>query len=279
MNRLASSLVVVLLLAACGGAGNRVIVAAGTTLVDSGFVDEVVAAYETSHPDAHVSVIGESTAQVLELGRSGGADVLMVHAPRLEEAFVEAGEADSRQPLFASRFLLVGPAEEVGRYAGRPAAEVMRSLAAAQERFVSRSDGSGTHEVERELWAEAGVVPDGQDWYVETGQGMGLTLQVADQQDAFTLAELGAYLAAQATLDLLPVETSDTLENPYSIIVVRDAPPAALDLAAWLVSADGSTAIEEVNQALFGQVVYQPATEQPVPGTARSARDDQPPNP
>ena len=247
-----------LLVAGCGGESQRVIVAAGTTLVDSGFVDEVVATYKADHPDIQVSVIGESTAQVLELGRSGGAEVLLVHAPQLEEEFVAEGESLSREPVFESRFLLVGPPDQAERYSDLSFSQAFAALANDGQPFVSRSDGSGTHLAELGLWNQAARSPVGEDWYIETGQGMGLTLQVADQREAFVLAEEGAYLAAVGTLDLAVVDTSDRLTNPYSVIVVNDGSRAAVDLAVWLTSAAGADAVEAANDRLFGQLVYRP---------------------
>lgn len=246
------------MLVACTSGSERVVVAAGTTLVDSGFIDRLASSYESDHPGRELSVIGEASAQVLELGRSGGAQVLLVHAPKLEEAFLAAGEAKSRQTVFTSRFLLVGPADQVASYAGLDFVEAFAALSDAGQAFVSRSDGSGTFEVENQLWAAAGRMPDGQPWYIETGQGMGITLQVADQRQAFTLAEEGAYLASARSLDLSVVELVDDLTNPYSVILVKDSSEAASDFAAWLVSDDGKRAIEQINQELFDQLVYRP---------------------
>ncbi|MDH3259527.1 MAG: substrate-binding domain-containing protein [Acidimicrobiia bacterium] len=240
----------------------RVIVAAGTTLVDSDILDGLVALYETDHPDVDLSVVGESTAQVLELGRRGGADLLITHAPDLEADFVAEGLAASYEPVLASRFVLAGPA---GTGPGIPSTVVdaLREIARRGDLFVSRSDGSGTHRKELELWSLAGVDPAGLPWYLETGQGMGLTLQVADQRQAFVLSELGAFLAAAPflSLEIVPLRDDPVLVNPYQIIVVKGSPAesGAAAFAAWLRSAGGRAAIISANRDLFGEVVYQPA--------------------
>ena len=246
-------------LAACGGGDTeRVIVAAGTTLVDSGFVDDLASAFEQTHPGTEISVIGEATAQVLELGRSGGAQVLLVHAPLLEEQFVDSGEAKSRQTVVESRFLLVGPPDRVGVLRGLDFVEAFGVIARSEGPFVSRADGSGTDIAEGDLWRAAAYDPGDDDWYVETGQGMGLTLQVADQRGAFTLTEEGAYVAASGTLGLEVADLSDVLVNPYSVIVVEDASRSAVEFGAWLTSPEGAATIERVNDQLFGRNVYQP---------------------
>ncbi len=252
------SIVLVLLLvvgAACSGS-DRVIVAAGTTLVDGGLLDELVERFEEDHPGIDLSVVGEASAQILELGRRGGADVLITHAPRLEAEFVADGLAARYEQVLASSFVIVGPP---GRIGGGTAAEEMRAIAQSG-RFVSRADGSGTHEVEMGLWAAAGINPTGQPWYLETGQGMGLTLQVADQRDAYTLSELGAFLASADTLNLQVVEVTDPPPNPYHLIVVADSPvqDAGEIFLEWLLGEDGRSAIEAANEMLFGQQVYTP---------------------
>lgn len=257
MKRLLAVLFVVL--AACSGGGQeRVIVAAGTTLVDSGLLDAVARIFETQHPGIDLSVVGEATAQVLELGRRGGADVVIAHAPELEARFIEDGLAARYELVLSSTFVIVGPP---GGVPSGATSEVLSALAGSGTPFVSRADGSGTYEVERRLWAVAGINPDGQAWYLETGQGMGLTLQVADQRKAYTLSELGTFLAASESLSLEPVEISDLPQNPYHLIVVATSPARAAGevFLDWLIGPDGREAIRRVNLELFDQVVYEPA--------------------
>ncbi len=238
------------------------IVAAGTTLVDSGILDAVVAEYERAHPGAELSVVGEATAQVLELGRRGGADLLLTHAPGAEEAFLAEGRAARVEEVLRSSFVLVGPAEHAGALAGLEPAAAFGRIAAEGWAFATRADGSGTHERERELWDLAGVAPDGQPWYAATGQGMGLTLQVADQRDAFTLAEEGTFLAAADVVRLAAMDLarSDLLANPYRAIVVADGEEeAASAFVDWLLGPPGRAAIEEASEDLFGGPVFTPA--------------------
>ncbi|HZJ47764.1 MAG TPA: substrate-binding domain-containing protein [Acidimicrobiia bacterium] len=246
------------LLVGCAGR-DRVIVAAGTTLVDSGFLDAVIAIYEAEHPGVEVSVVGDATSRALELGRRGSADVLITHAPDQEQRFVDEGLAFRYAPFVDSTFVIVAPPGS--GLAGSPE-EILASIAQRSFPFVTRADGSGTNAKEIELWGDAGIDPVGRPWYLETGQGMGFTLQVADQKGAATLAELGAYLAAAPTLSLVPVPSDDPrFVNPYHLIVSAQAPNrrAAADLADWLLSPDGRAAELRVNQELFGTTVYVPA--------------------
>jgi len=254
-------LAAVLTLGACAGPV-RVIVAAGTTLVDSGIIDELTAQYEAEHPGIELSVVGESTARVLDLGRRGAADLLITHAPDLEAEFVAEGLATRYEPVLVSRFVLVGP-PALNLETPVSVGDALAGIAGRGDLFVSRSDGSGTHQKEMDLWDAAGVDPSGAGWYVETGQGMGLTLQVADQRSAFVLCELGVFLAAGPSLSLeeIPLFEDPVLINPYQITVVSgsEVESAADGFAAWLLSEEGRQAIIAANNNLFGRSVYLPA--------------------
>jgi tungstate transport system substrate-binding protein len=248
-----------LLASACSGGGQqRVIVAAGTTLVDSGLLDAVADRFEESHPDIQLSIVGEASARILDLGRRGGADVLITHAPDLEAEFVHDGLAARYEPVLTSSFVLVGPADSAPE---GPVTTVLARIAAGSRPFVSRGDESGTHQMELWLWEQAGVDPGEESWYLETGQGMGLTLQVADQRDAFVLSELGAFLAASDTLTIQPVDAPGIPRNPYHLTVVLDSPErrAGEEFLDWLVGPEGVEAVDEVNRELFGRPVYESA--------------------
>ncbi len=250
-----------LLLAGACAPASRVVVAAGTTLVDSGLLEEVVRVYEDLHPEVEFSVVGDATAQVLELGRRGAATVLITHDPEAEAAFVAEGRAARYELIFESRFVLLGPPDLVGRLDTTDLAEILAEVAQRGWPFVSRGDRSGTHAREQDLWRRAGIDPTGHPWYASTGQGMGLTLQVADQRRAFTLAELGAWRSSEAELGLVDTGASGAeLDNPYHLTVVAgaDGEAPAVAFLEWLLSPPGREAVEEADRRLFGEVVYRP---------------------
>ena len=244
------AIIVALLTGGCSADG-RVVVGAGTTIVDSGFASEL-----RGHFAGDLAIIGASTAEILTLADQGSVDVAVVHDPAQELAFMESHAQAERRPVFTSRFLIVGPPARVGELAGFTPAETFAAIAGSAT-FVSRDDGSGTHARELQLWDAAGVDPVG-DWYSVTGQGMGFTLQVADQRGAFTLVEEGAFLAAEATLDLVPVLVAESgeLSNPYSVILAHEPGRAFYD---WLTGAAGRDAIRSANERIYGRVVYAPS--------------------
>ena len=251
-----------LIVASCSGPDTRLVVAAGTTVVDSGFLDRVVQAYEESHPDVRVSVVGQPTRLALALGRDGAADVTITHAPTQEEEFVDGGGAVMATRVFSSVFLLAGPPSLAEAFRGYEMPEVLREVVEREIPFVSRADGSGTFDKEWENWIEAGLDPRLQDWYIETGQGMGPTLLVADQREALVLVEVGALLAAAGTVTLSDLGIDPAgLENPYTAMVMAASgqQAAAIQFVEWLGSPSGIAAINSANAELFGTIVYSPA--------------------
>ena len=244
-------------LVACGSSPDRVIVGAGTTLVDTGFMEAVAGQYEATHPGVQLSILGDSSAQILNLGKSGAAEVLITHAPEQEAVFLADEHPRISKVVFSSEFVLVGPPLLAETLNGLTTTEAFAQIADRGFGFVSRGDGSGTHETELTQWPRPGEAPEG-DWYISTGQGMGLTLQVADQRGAFTLSEVGAFLGAENLGHLVRVDLVDPPTNPYRVTVIESASPAGLDFAEWLLGSDGQAAVRRVNEELFGAVVYQP---------------------
>ncbi len=244
-----------LVLAACGGASaERIIVGAGTTVVDSGFIDAVVAAYEEA-TDGQVAVVAESSQRLLDLAERGEIDFLITHEPEALLAFIDKGFAGRSDAVFESQFLLVGPPGITAGLAGSDVAAAFSAIAQGALPFVSRADGSGTYRQELDAWRLAGVDPTDEPWYQTTGQGMGLTMQVADQRSAFVVVERGAWLEAADTLSLVEVGIGDW-PNVYSATVVAGGRQAADAFYDWLFSDAGSEAVRLANEELFGQPVY-----------------------
>jgi tungstate transport system substrate-binding protein len=161
-------------------------------------------------------------------------------------------------------FVVVGPAEDPAQIKGRKAADALARIAQAQARFVSRGDKSGTHLLEQALWKAAGVEPRGA-WYIESGQGMGQTLLVANERHAYTLTDRGTYLAFQKRLDLpILVEKDRPLLNIYSVMEVNPANGPRVNAAAGKAFADFmlSPAVQAVIKTFgvdkFGQPLFVP---------------------
>ncbi len=221
-HRLASLLMVVtLLLSLPAGAGDPMIRMATTTSTqNSGLLDRLLPAF-TADTGIEVQVIAVGTGKALKMGRDGDVDLVMVHAPAAERAFVDRGFGRDRRGFMENDFLLVGPTDDpAGVHRAASAADAMERIFRSRSRFISRGDDSGTHKKEKSLWRQAGVEPAG-DWYLEAGQGMGRVLQMASEMAGYTLTDRGTWLAHQAKLELAPLYAGDpVLGNPYGVIAV-----------------------------------------------------------
>jgi tungstate transport system substrate-binding protein len=257
--------VVALVLAAgCGGGGSELILATTTSTQDSGLLDVLIPMFEDQY-DYKVKTIAIGSGQALEMGARGEADVLLAHSPKAEEDFMAAGNGESREAVMHNDFIIVGPEDDPAGIAdAASAAEAMALIAEAEAPFISRGDESGTHSKELSLWAAAEIEPAG-SWYQESGQGMGATLNIAAEQQGYTLADRGTFLAQEANLDLvLLVEGDSALFNNYHVIVVNpdvhdkvNAKPAR-DFAAFIVSASTQEVIRNFGVDTYGEPLFVP---------------------
>lgn len=250
-----------LLAAACSSGSERVVVAAGTTIVDSGFIRALIDEYPG---DGSFSIVAASSREGFALAEGGAADLLFTHLAEVEEEYVEAHPDALQEPVFESRFLVVGPPGQTVIQSRADVVDGFSAIAAAGAPFVSRGDGSGTAARERAIWDLAEIEPAGRPWYIETGQGMGFTLQVTDQREAFTLVEGGSFFADASVLSLEEVAVTaspdELLSNPYRMTLVDPpATRAGSDLFAWMTSDEGRAAILMVNEQLYARVVYAPS--------------------
>jgi tungstate transport system substrate-binding protein len=202
---------------------NVVILSTTTSTQDSGLLDVLVPMFERK-TGLSVKTISVGTGQALALAARGEADVTLAHAPSVEKKYVEEGKMSNRRLVMYNDFVIVGPAEDPAKIQGLPhAVDALRRIAESQSRFVSRGDKSGTHVLEQGLWKQAGLEPKGA-WYIESGQGMGQTLGIANDRRAYTLTDRGTYLAFARRIDLpILVEKDRPLLNVYSVMEVNPA--------------------------------------------------------
>ena len=185
-----------------GPAGStNLILATTTSLQDSGLLDVLVPAFEKASGYT-VKTVAVGTGQALTMGQQGNADVLFVHAPTQEQAFMDAGWGVDRRLVAHNYFWIVGPASDPAGISGMTSAvDAFKKIAASGATFVSRGDSSGTNTKELALWKSAGITPKG-SWYIESGQGMGATLQIASEKTGYTLTDTATFLSNQANLAL-----------------------------------------------------------------------------
>jgi tungstate transport system substrate-binding protein len=238
-----------------------VVLASTTSTQDSGLFDVLIPAFEKDNPQYKVKVIAVGSGEAIKLGETKDADVLLVHSPAAEVAFVKAGFGAERQDVMYNDFLIVGPASDPAKIKGTPvAADALKAIAAAKATFITRADKSGTATKEATLWKAAGVTPSG-DWYQATGQGMGESLKVASEKKAYILTDRATYLNLKAGLDLVPlVEGDKALNNQYGVIVVTGAKNEAGGQAFfdWILSPAGQEVIKTYGVEKYGQPLFIP---------------------
>jgi tungstate transport system substrate-binding protein len=236
-----------------GGAASRDLRLATTTSTEnSGLLRALLPQFETKfHVTVHVIAVG--TGKALKLGENGDADVLLVHAPAAELAFMAAGHGVNRRRVMHNDFILVGPPSDPAAIHGQTdIVAAFRSIADKKAKFVSRGDDSGTDKKEKSYWPLAGVSPAGQPWYVSAGQGMGEVLTMAAELQAYTLTDRGTFAAYRARGGLqIDVQGDSRMFNPYHVMAVNPAKYPDINFAGatqfsdWLTSPEGQQAIAD----------------------------------
>ena len=259
----------------------RLVLATTTSTDDSGLLEAILPDFEARY-GATVEVIAVGTGQAIQLGENGDADVILVHARSREDVFVEQGYGVNRQDMMYNDFVIVGPAGDPAGIQGMTdVAAALTQIAETQNTFISRGDDSGTHTKERGLW-EAANIPlvevtsaantnnsykqPQRDWYLSVGQGMGATLTVASEQQAYTLSDRATFLARKLEgIDLeILVEGDSRLFNPYGVIAVNPElrPTVNFEGAAafieWLTSLETQQLISQFGVETFGQPLFTP---------------------
>jgi tungstate transport system substrate-binding protein len=215
-----------------------VILSTTTSTQDSGLLDVLVPLFERT-TGYTVKTISVGTGQALALAARGEADVTLAHAPALEKKYVADRKMLNRRLVMYNDFVIIGPADDPAGIKGASSAvEAMGAIARTGSRFVSRGDNSGTHILEKSLWKQAGVEPSS-PWYIESGQGMGPTLGVADERNAYTLTDRATYLAYQKRLRLpILLQGDRPLLNIYSVMEVNPANGTKVNVAGGKAFAD-----------------------------------------
>ncbi|MCE2516517.1 MAG: substrate-binding domain-containing protein [Alphaproteobacteria bacterium] len=246
-------------------AADTIIVQSTTSTQNSGLYGHILPIYagDTGHV---VKVVAAGTGQAIKNARNCDGDVLLVHSKADEEAFVAAGRGLARQDVMYNDFVIIGPGDDPAEVeAAATIADALKRIATSRSKFVSRGDDSGTHKAEHRFWAKTNIDPTGDSgtWYIETGQGMGGTLNVAVQLDGYVISDRSTWLTFGNRFNhRILFEGDAALFNQYGVIVVNPAACPSVKLepaqafAHWLTSAKGQAAINSyrVNgqQLFFG---------------------------
>jgi len=247
-----------------GAQSSNVILSTTTSTQDSGLLDVLVPLFE-KQTGMTVKTISVGTGQALALAARGEADVALVHAPSVERKYVEEGKMRNRRLVMYNDFVIIGPEDDPAKIKGMPkAVDALKRIAETQSRFVSRGDKSGTHVLEQGLWKQAGIEPKGA-WYIESGQGMGQTLGIANDRRAYTITDRGTWLAFQKRVSLpVLVEKDKPLLNIYSVMEINPANGPRVNVAGgkafadFMVAPETQVLIKTFGVDKFGQPLFVP---------------------
>ncbi|HTF93593.1 MAG TPA: substrate-binding domain-containing protein, partial [Verrucomicrobiae bacterium] len=248
-------------------ASRNIILSTTTSTQDSGLLDVLIPLFE-KQTGYSVKTVSVGTGQALALAAKGDADVALVHAPSLEKQYVAEGKLLHRRLVMYNDFVIIGPKEDPAKIrTAKTASAALKAIEQAKASFVSRGDNSGTHVLEKALWKSAGVEPKG-SWYIEAGQGMGATLGIANERNAYTITDRGTWLALGKRVSLpILIEGDKALLNIYSVMEVNPANGPRINSAGgkafadFMIAPQTQNVIKSFGVEKFGQSLFVPVAE------------------
>jgi len=268
MKRFFVLLLVIVSVTACRGTSasdKNLLLVSTTSTQDSGLLDVLLPAF--SHATGYdVQLVAVGSGQALKLGEQGNADVILLHSPAAEKEFMDQGFGIDRRLVMHNDFVIVGPAADPASLRTQPTAvDSFKAIFSSSSIFVSRGDDSGTNVKELALWKQGGLEPAGHDWYIETGQGQGATLNIASEKQGYALTDRGTFLAYQKNVDLaILFENDPVLLNVYHVITVNPEKWPQVNVAGARAFADfvtsqaGQDLIREFGIKDYGQSLFTP---------------------
>jgi tungstate transport system substrate-binding protein len=249
-------------------AAGKVLMMATTTSTDNTGLLDYLAPHFTKSTGIDLKWTSVGTGKALKMGENCDVDVLLVHAPPAEKAYVEKGFGVNRREIMYNDFVIIGPDTDPAGIKGKKVVDALGAIRAKGAVFASRGDNSGTNKKEISLWKSTGAaVPDKESWYVQTGQGMLATINIAAERNGYTMTDRGTYIKYADTMKGNPplkvlVEQDKILLNQYSVLAINPqrCPKAKIDLATafsdWLAGAEAQGLIRDFK--LLGKALFVP---------------------
>jgi len=253
----------------------RLTVATTTSLYDTGLWSYLEPMFEQKY-GVNLNIISVGSGKAFQLGKSGDVDVLTVHEPKAEQDFLAGNYSSARVPFAYNYFVIVGPLSDPAGIKDMNPVDAFKKLMAegnvtgSQVKFVSRGDGSGTHAAEQRLWAAAGYqyagVEKSGSWYIEAGAGMGPTLVMANEKQAYTLSDMGTFISYKSKLNLTALvnQQNETLRNVYCVMVVNSSKNKTManNLVTFLTSPEIQDLMGKYGVAEYGTQLFTPCAGQ-----------------
>lgn len=245
----------------------KLLMATTTSTDNTGLLDELIPGF-TKTTGIELEWVSTGTGKALKLGENCDADVLLVHAPGAEKKYVEAGFGVERREIMYNDFVVIGPSDDPAGLKGKSVAEAFGMIKAKGAVFVSRGDNSGTNKKEKKLWQAADMaLPDKESWYVQTGQGMLATINIAAERGGYTMTDRGTYIKYADNMGGKPplhvlVEGDAVLLNQYSVLIVNPERcnnvkvEMARKFSDWMAGAEAQKQIADFK--LLGKTLFTP---------------------
>jgi len=271
MNRfytIALTLVLALALALPAAASKTLMMATTTSTANTGLLDELIVPQFKKDTGVEIKFVAIGTGKALKMAEKCDVDVVLVHAPGAEKVYMDKGVLIDRKELMYNDFVIIGPASDPAGVKGMTVTDALKTIEAKKAVFASRGDNSGTNKKEISLWKSADIaVPEKQAWYVQTGQGMLPTINIATEKEGYTMTDRGTYIKYADTNGGNPplkvlVEGDKVLFNQYSALAVnpehcKDAQyKLAKQFIEWMASPATQQAISEFK--LLGKKLFIP---------------------
>lgn len=262
-------LALVVCLLPAGSLGKEKVLTMATTAStdNTGLLDYLVPKFKEA-TGIELKWTATGTGKALKLGENCDVDVLMVHAPASEKKFIDNGFGVDRREVMTNDFIIIGPANDPAGIKGKSIKDALQMLKTEQATFASRGDNSGTHKKEVFLWKAAGLpIPEKENWYVQTGQGMLATINIAAERYGYTMTDRGTYIKYEDNMGGNPplkitVEGDAVLLNQYSVIAVnpKHCPKVKYDSAKqfinWIAGPEAQMLIKDFK--LLGKPLFTP---------------------
>ena len=264
-------------------AKRRLFISTTTSLYDTGLLDAIEADYEVTH-NVDLNIVAVGTGIAIQHAKNGDADIVLVHSPSVEKSFLEDGYGVNRKIIAYNFFTIIGPEDDPAQISGKTATEALFNILSYGQNmpdqsgqtsiWVSRGDNSGTHSKEKSLWTVEGydyTQISTEPWFASTGQGMGATLNVANQKNAYCLSDIGTYLKfySDGTISLPALILEEkSLLNVYSVMAVEPRVQAnqtvheqinfndAMDFIQYLISPETQQLITDYGKDTYGQSLF-----------------------
>ncbi|WP_257874468.1 tungstate ABC transporter substrate-binding protein TupA [Helicobacter sp. 11S03491-1] len=240
---------------------------ATTTSTDNTGLLDVLAPIFKKDTGIDLKWVSVGTGNALKLGQNCDVDVLLVHSPQVEKQYIAAGYGIDRKPVMYNDFIVIGDQKYANLFKNKNLKQAFDLIRKDKIKFISRGDKSGTNNREILLWKQTGSIPDKEEWYIQSGQGMLATINIANEQDALTLTDRGTYIKYVSTLKnqkplAILIEGENELKNFYSVIAVNPKKCKNVDyknaqkFSTWIRSPKVQSLIE--NFKINGQILFTP---------------------